>query len=233
MRIGRQIARRGPPWLPYAIVPGAGALVLRREPRTPPPLPALLSPGLSFVCGPRNPEDIVALPGRDELITSGLGTAHAAGKLYLIDAARRRHSELAPRVGPPSPEYAQCPGTLDLARFQPHGIALGRSAAVAAELLVVNHGQRESIEFFAVSGAPTALTWLGCVSCPTAPPATAWWRCPTAASRSRSSSTRGRRRLDRAADGVSEDRARAGVAPEIGLHGAERQRGLRRQRRSS
>ncbi len=128
------------------------------------------APPLEFVCGPVNAEDLVAVPGRAELIVSGFAMPDmAAGKLYLIDTVTRRSTEAKLEIAArPLPEYASCPAPLRPSGFQPHGIALLPGRSNSHLLYVVNHGERESIEMFAVDGArhPSALTWVGCVVLP-------------------------------------------------------------------
>ncbi len=127
------------------------------------------SGALEFVCGPVNAEDFVAVPGRSELILSGYAMpGTAAGKLYVLNTAAFRYVEISPIVGSALPEYASCPGPLELSRFKPHGVALKRGLGRAHLLYVVNHGTRESIEMFRVDTTrePTTLTWIGCVPLP-------------------------------------------------------------------
>ena len=55
------------------------------------------------------------------------------------------------------------------AAFAPHGVHLSKGPGGRDRLLVVNHGERESIEFFELAGADTAkptLMWRGCVVAP-------------------------------------------------------------------
>jgi len=54
-----------------------------------------------------------------------------------------------------------CPGPPGPA-FGPHGIHLARRGDGKLQLLVVNHGGRESIELFEVARAGRSVTWRGC-----------------------------------------------------------------------
>ncbi len=60
-----------------------------------------------------------------------------------------------------------CPGPSG-ATFSPHGIDLARRSDGRLRLLVVNHGARESVELFEVSGAGSAIAieWRGCAIAP-------------------------------------------------------------------
>jgi len=60
-----------------------------------------------------------------------------------------------------------CPGPPSAA-FSPHGIHLSERSDGAHQLLVVQHGGRESIEFFEVEGEGTefSLAWRGCAVAP-------------------------------------------------------------------
>lgn len=126
------------------------------------------------ICGFKNPEDIVPLPGNQALLVSEYGdVAHArAGALVLLDPnthALTRVFDAASRGGAPTPGWgsADCSGPPG-ARFSPHGIDLVRRADDALSLLVVQHGDREAIEFFEVKGSATDWTveWRGCVAAP-------------------------------------------------------------------
>lgn len=127
------------------------------------------------LCGFQNPEDIVPLPGGASLLVSeygGLEGEHP-GAISRLDLASEQRSvlyrsgdggELRPGWGDPA-----CPGAPQ--QLSPHGIDLLRRDDGALALLVVNHGGRESIEFFEVSGDGAGLAWRGCVVAP----AQGWW----------------------------------------------------------
>jgi hypothetical protein len=81
-----------------------------------------------------------------DAITPAFGGASTAG------------IEPVPGWGDPS-----CPGSPG-EKFSPHGLSLARRPDGALQLLVVNHGGRESIELFEVSDSRLApsLAWRGC-----------------------------------------------------------------------
>jgi len=122
------------------------------------------------LCGYQNPEDLALLPDGRHVIVSEYGDAGARpGRLSLLDIGTREHVTLfaggetgsagpwgAPDCGPPS------------SAFSPHGIHLAKRADGSLQLLVVQHGGRESVEMFEV--LPTAdawqLSWRGCAVAP-------------------------------------------------------------------
>jgi hypothetical protein len=125
------------------------------------------------ICGFQNPEDMVALPGDEAILVSEYGAMDGKkpGRLTLftLDSEERRvlfrggDADGAESLwGDPA-----CPGPPDAA-FSPHGIHLSERSDGARQLLVVQHGGRESVEFFEVDGAGTefSLAWRGCVVAP-------------------------------------------------------------------
>ncbi len=122
------------------------------------------------VCGFQGPEDLVALPGAQALLVSEYGdsTGSLPGRLALLvlDTEERRVLYRAGDArGAPTPGWGDpaCPGPPDV--FSPHGIDLAPRPDGALALAVVQHGGRESIELFEVSGggARWGVTWRGCL----------------------------------------------------------------------
>ena len=137
---------------------------------------------LEPICGFQNPEDLALLPEGDLLLVSQFGSMDGAepGSIALFDWKSRKHWQLFPvpdtgktfpvlDTGMPrrSPMEGwgtpDCPGEPDKA-FAPHGIHLSRRGDGRLQLLVVNHGGREAIEFFEVvrKGSDVELPWRGC-----------------------------------------------------------------------
>jgi hypothetical protein len=127
------------------------------------------------LCGFQNPEDLVALPGGAALLVSEFGglMGERPGAIARLDLAGEARSvlyrggdggEARPGWGDPA-----CPGAP--AAFSPHGIDLVRRDDGALALLVVNHAQRESVEFFEVLRDGAELAWRGC----TVAPEQGWW----------------------------------------------------------
>lgn len=125
------------------------------------------------VCGFQNPEDLVALPGGEAVLVSEYGAMEGGrpgrlSMLVLSDDTRRVLFEGGDAAGDQATwGDPTCPGPPGPA-FSPHGIHLGRRPGGELQLLAVQHGDRESLEFFEVagSGAQAELHWRGCVIAP-------------------------------------------------------------------
>lgn len=131
--------------------------------------------GAKPLCGFRNPEDLVALPGGASLLVSEYGglEGERPGAIARLDLESETRTVLfrggdggGSRAGWGDPA---CPGAPK--ELAPHGIDLVRRADGALTLLAVNHAGRESIEYFEVLGDGAALEWRGCVVAP----AQGWW----------------------------------------------------------
>ena len=126
------------------------------------------------VCSFTNPEDLVALPGGEAILVSEYGgmEGHVPGALALLVLETDQRRELfrgGAAGGAATPGWGDpaCPGAPSAA-FSPHGIHLSARDGGALQLLVVQHGGRESIEYFEVtgSGRDWAVAWRGCVVAP-------------------------------------------------------------------
>ncbi len=121
------------------------------------------------ICGFQNPEDLALLPDGHTVIVSqfGLMDGSKPGNLVIFDSANEATwmgFTGGTSAATPTPNWGdpECPGPPS-AQFSPHGIDLARRPDGALQLLVVNHGGRESIEFFEVeTGDQPALIWRGC-----------------------------------------------------------------------
>ena len=128
---------------------------------------------MEFVCGLNAVEDLIQVRDSSWLVGSGLGTPGRPGTLVLLDTADRQARVVYPsaesRVEHDSDRFESCPTPPDRNVFNAHGITL-REHEGQLELLVVNHGGREAVEFFRLEtgagGAPQGVTWLGCVTMP-------------------------------------------------------------------
>jgi SMP-30/Gluconolactonase/LRE-like region len=131
------------------------------------PPPCVASNGITPICGVHAPEDIELLPDDKHLLISEFPAdfSRATGDgLLLVDLATRHvqplmvstHSEIGwgerSCYGPP-------------AHFGSHGIHLSKRNDGRMELLVVNHGERESIEALELAHAINGYraVWRGCV----------------------------------------------------------------------
>lgn len=123
--------------------------------------------GLEPTCSFSNPEDIELLPDGRTLLISQMGSLHGdrPGSFALFDTKSQtitRLPQFGASAGPPWGD-ASCttpPGPA----FSPHGIDLGRRADGQWQLLAVNHGGRESVEFFQLleESEGYRLAWRGC-----------------------------------------------------------------------
>jgi len=126
------------------------------------------SGGLEFVCGLKNPEDLVAVPGTKWILASGMA---AGAGITAIDARDGSHSQVYPLDSPAAKHdtlYTECLAPPDAAKLETHGLNLRVGANGRPTLYAVAHGARESIEVFDVetAGAKPKLTWKGCVPMP-------------------------------------------------------------------
>jgi hypothetical protein len=121
--------------------------------------------GVQFVCGPKNAEDLVLLPGTKWIVSSGM--AEGAG-FYLIDSRDGSWNALQPQARHDAAMFPNCATPPSLATLNTHGLNVRADAGGRSMLYVVGHGAREAIEVFDVdaSGAKPTLTWKGCVLMP-------------------------------------------------------------------
>ena len=119
---------------------------------------------VSYVCGPKNPEDLVLVPGTQWIVSSGM--ADGAG-FYLIDSRSGEFGSLT-FMAQHDRTFASCATPPTAQTLQTHGLNIRATGAGRARLNVVGHGAREAIEVFDVdaSGARPTLTWRGCVPMP-------------------------------------------------------------------
>ncbi len=125
------------------------------------------------ICGFQNPEDLALLPDGITLLVSEYGDLEGgrAGDLASFDTQSEVRRVLfrggdagaaRPTAGWGEPGCPGPPGP----GFSPHGIHLDLREDGALQLLAVQHGERESIEFFAVEADAASawrLVWRGCV----------------------------------------------------------------------
>lgn len=128
-------------------------------------------------CGFRQPEDLEPLADGRHLLVSQMnlnptptGFLFKPGKISLLDTRTGKARDLFPHRGKaakssPTPGWGdpQCPGEIG-ADFSPHGIHLSRRDDGRLQLLVINHGGREAVEFFELQGQ--RLAWRGCAVAP-------------------------------------------------------------------
>lgn len=124
-----------------------------------------------------NPEDMVSIPDTDFLIVSEMGTfmSNEPGNLVLFDTARKHKMsiDINWQLAGESWGMNDCEQP-DTEAFSPHGIDFHRRSENELALLVVNHGGRETVEFFQIIEnsdtddpiGPWRLQWRGCATPP-------------------------------------------------------------------
>jgi hypothetical protein len=126
---------------------------------------------VKFVCGMLNPEDLVAVPGGDWILASGMN----GGAIHLINTHDHRTLQAYPSANAghrlDSRTYASCPGPLDVnekEKFSAHGLNVRGGRDGVHTVYLVHHGFRESIEVFELDARPKnpTFTWVGCVVAP-------------------------------------------------------------------
>ncbi len=125
---------------------------------------------LSFVCGPRNAEDLVRVPGTAFILSGGM---IAGAGFYSIDSAAGSWNGLDFAIAQDRARYPNCPTPPARPELEIHGLNIRQGADNRTTLYAVAHGGREAIEVFDVGsggGAPS-LTWVGCVAMPDGLPA--------------------------------------------------------------
>ncbi|WP_187276505.1 SMP-30/gluconolactonase/LRE family protein [Parahaliea maris] len=121
--------------------------------------------GIEPVCGLSAPEDIVVAPGGEGLV---FGQMHAPGGLFLLDTGDHSVTPLYSGADRDSTAWGQADCRQPPQILLAHGIDLSQRKDGRWQLLVVNHGGRESVEFYEWlpgPGAP-AVAWRGCVAAP-------------------------------------------------------------------
>jgi hypothetical protein len=127
--------------------------------------------GMTPYCGFKNPEDLVIVPGGEKLLVSEMGEfmLDAPGALSLFDLTSGEKQSIQIDWLNEGESWGEkdCPvPEADL--FSPHGIDLIVRNDGKHQLLVVNHGGREAVEFFALTKPDDQwqLAWKGCASPP-------------------------------------------------------------------
>lgn len=125
------------------------------------------------ICGFSNPEDIVVLPGDQAILIGEYGaSAQVSGRLLVLDLKTEvQHTVFVGGQGGESAEVGWGDPGCQIPpdeTFNSHGIDLVRRDDGRLQLLVIQHGSRESVELFEVMGEGTEweVAWRGCVPSP-------------------------------------------------------------------
>ncbi|MFT5888676.1 MAG: hypothetical protein ACI9BO_001499 [Zhongshania sp.] len=119
------------------------------------------------LCGWQSPEDMELLPDGKTLLVSEMAKGHGriAGHLSVLDTETdmRKLLTILPANDQSLWGQAQCVSPV-YDELGPHGIHLSQRADGMTQLLVVNHGSRESVEYYQVLNAEDGyqLQWRGC-----------------------------------------------------------------------
>ena len=129
----------------------------------------VVADGITSYCGFTNPEDLVAAPGGQELFVSEMGNflkgTPGSLAIFEIEGASRRELPIDWNGNGENWADRKCPAP-DPGLFSPHGIDLRSREDGRRGFYVVNHGGRESVEFFELLGKPGewSISWRGCVA---------------------------------------------------------------------
>ena len=125
--------------------------------------------GIESICGLDKPEDIVAAPNGRDIIFGQFGEN---GSLAVLDTHNNSVHTLFPGSDSRLAEdefWGEHSCRKPSSSLQAHGIDLSQRSDGRWQLLAVNHGGRESVEFFELEfgneGRPRAI-WRGCVVMP-------------------------------------------------------------------
>lgn len=129
---------------------------------------------LRVVCGVQAPEDLALLPDASGLLLSEYGGMQGSGgRISLFDIDSESVHVLYDADSANDLKLAQNAwgelGCEQAGEFSPHGFDLARRPGGRWQLLVVNHAERESIEFFELypgAAGDWQLAWRGCVLAP-------------------------------------------------------------------
>jgi hypothetical protein len=132
------------------------------------------SHGMTPLCGFTNPEDLVIIADGTKLLVSEMGIfmQDTPGSLSLLDIASGQKQSIKIIWENKGETWGDnlCPQP-QTSLFSPHGIDLMTRTDGKEQLLVVNHGGREAVEFFELSqlNKQWQLHWKGCALPPDDP----------------------------------------------------------------
>ena len=130
--------------------------------------------GMQQYCGFTNPEDMVSFADASKLLVSEMGVfmQDTPGSLSVLDISSKQKQSIDIQWSNDGELWGDKNCSLpQVDLFSPHGIDLMTRIDNHQQLLVVNHGGRESVEFFELlqSGKKWQLHWKGCALPPNDP----------------------------------------------------------------
>jgi hypothetical protein len=148
-------------------VVGARHASSQNRPQNTPP-PCVATDGLTPICGVRAPEDIELLPDGSHLLISEMPEDFSRARgdgLLLVDLTTHHVQPLVVSTHPEA-GWGERGCNAPPMHFGSQGIHLSKRNDGRTELLVVNHGERESIEGLELVRAPNGYhaVWRGCVT---------------------------------------------------------------------
>lgn len=163
-------AARLVPVLFACLAPMGGKSVADGAPAMP---PCAASGEFTPICGVQAPEDLELLQnGRHVLVSQGRGPTHLEdSNLAVLDLTAGTLRVLPVDVDPMA-GWGEASCRAPDEQLSVHGIHLSTRAAGERQLLVVNHGSRESVEYYELHGEASGkleeygLKWRGCVITP-------------------------------------------------------------------
>jgi len=140
--------------------------------------PCVEEPGIRYLCGLINAEDILPLSGTPWVLVSGMSGELSNddsinGKIHLVNREDNHWEILFPGAAPVMAYnqdlYGDCPGPLDASNFSAHGMAVKTLDTGPAQfrLYMTSHGAREAVEVFEIDALVTpTIKWIGCIPMP-------------------------------------------------------------------
>ena len=127
--------------------------------------------GLTPLCGYQSPEDLALLPDSSGLLVSEFGQmGETQGQLSILSIADHSRTVIYEANMHRQTRSAVAiwgdPNCSEPESFSPHGFDLAQRPSGRWQLLVVNHAERERIEFFELSNneaSEWSAVWRGCV----------------------------------------------------------------------
>jgi hypothetical protein len=112
----------------------------------------------------QGPEDLLVLPGAQWVVASAMS---GDGGIALVRVSDRAVTKAYPAATAKeqldTKTYSACPGPPSAGKFTTHGLYVQPGDGAVHRMLVVGHGDRESIEVFDVDTRPSTpqITWIG------------------------------------------------------------------------